>query len=215
MNNSSVTTIRADLNLLNTLKTTAMWFEPSKVKSNWLCFTISRPNEIFRELRAQGVYTRPKSSAQGEAHVSLTSVTNKELLELGLVPNVSKFISDQAVTIMEAGLGGVEITTVRDGLMSVTMNGNRYLVIAQGSDEIHLAVFNHIEMFNKFAYQWAKWQATAKVVVHEGKDILKFENGLTVRMELSATKFCQTGWQGEYEDFCNPYEFYWWLKRFF
>ena len=212
---NAITTVRADVVMLNTLKEVALWFDASSIKSNWLSFTIMRPNEIFRSLREQGVHTRPIAASKGEAHVSLTNITNKELLTLGLVPNTSKFISDYAVAIMEAALGGVDVKPVRDGLMSVTMSGKRYLVVAQGNDEIQLAVFNHIELFNKFAYQWAKWQATAKVIVHEGKDVLKFENGLSVKMELSATTFCQTGWNGEYEDFCNPYEFYWWLKRFF
>ena len=212
---NTITTVRADVDLLTTLKEVALWFNISAIKNNWLSFTIMRPNEIFRTLRQEGAYTRPLTSSKGEVHVSLTKITNKELVTLGLVPNVSKFIADNAVAIMEAGLGGVNVTHVRDGLMKVTMKGEHYLVVAQGEDAIHSAVFDHVEMFNKFAYQWAKWQATAKVVVHDGKDILKFENGLSVRMELSATNFCQTGWEGEYEDFCNPYEFYWWLKRFF
>jgi len=212
---NAITTVRADVALLNTLKEVALWFDASAIKNNWLSFTIMRPNEIFRTLREQGVHTRPITESKGEAHVSLTNITNKELVNLGLVPSLPKFIADNAVAIMEAGLGGADVTPVRDGLMSVRMSGKRYLVVAQSNDDIQLAILNHIEMFNKFAYQWAKWQATATVIVHEGKDILKFENGLTVRMELSATKFCQTGWQGDYEDFCNPYEFYWWLKRFF
>ena len=212
---NAITTVRADVALLNTLKEVALWFDASTIKNNWLSFTFMRPNEIFRTLREQGVYIRPITEFKGEAHVSLTKITNEELVNLGLVPSLPKFIADNAVAIMEAGGGGADVTPVRDGLMSIRMNGKRYLAVAQGNDDIQMAIYNHIEMFNKFAHQWAKWQAIATVVIHEGKDVLKFENGLTVRMELTGSTFCQAGWQGDYEEFCNPYEFYWWLKKFF
>lgn len=215
MTTSVYETIRINLSQAKELMTASLWWKPSRIKAGWIQFNAMREKDIVKALKEQGALVRPLSTSTCEVHVSLTNLTNEQLLDIGLLLNAKKFSEDYAVAIMEAGLTGVLYTPVRDGLFRVKVGTESFYVAMPSTVHLERRVDRVITMFHQFAYQWGKWQATAKVIVVEGLDVLKFENGLSVRMDLSPTTFCQVCWQDEYIDFVSPYEFYWWLKRFF
>ena len=214
MNKPVYVTIRVNLDEIKELMKISTHWKPSRLKVGWIMFQSMRNKELVSTLKEKGAWIRPTSTTTCEVHVSLTKLTTSQLLDVGLIPNTEKFYEDYAVTIMEAGLTGVLYTPIRDDLFRVKLSDEYFYVIAPNIDFLERRVDRVITMIHRFAYEWAKWQATATVVVVEGKDVLKFENGLSVRMILDPVTFCQAEWNGEYHDFSNHYHFYWWLNIF-
>ena len=60
---------------------------------------------------------------------------------------------------------------------------------------------------------WAKWCKDATWISHEGRDIAKLPNGLSVAFNLDG--YCQTGYQGNYIAHPTMYDFYSYLTKFF
>ncbi len=215
MNTPVYETIRVNLEQIKELMAISGWWKPSHLKAGWIRFQVMHRGPYIDDLKAKGAWVRPVSMTVCEVHVSLTKLTNKELLEVGLIPNAKKFASENAVVIAKAGFGGEVYTPVRDGLFRVKFGDDKYYIIMPNTSYLDEEINSVLAQLNNYAYQWGKWQATAEVKVVDGKDVLKFENGLSVRMELTASTFCQVAWRGDHLEFVSPYEFYWWLKRFF
>ena len=215
MNTPVYETIRADLEQIKELMAISGWWKPSHLKAGWIRFQVMHRGPYIDDLKAKGAWVRPVTMTVCEVHVSLTKLTNKELLEVGLIPNAAKFARENAVTIAEAGYGGEVYTAVRDGLFRVKFGDDKFYIIMPNTRYLEKEINSVLTQINNYTYQWGKWQATAKVKEVDGKDVLKFENGLSVRMELTASTFCQAAWEGDHLDFSSPYEFFWWLKRFF
>ena len=208
-------TIRAEVQDIVSLKAVAAYFGVSQFKSNWMKFILGRDEPIVNHLKKKGAAGRLLSPTMAEIHVSLTKLTNRELQELGLVPNSREFCQEHATELAEAGFGGLVVSALRDGLMIVRVGAEKYLVLERKPEEVYEVASATVSMLYNFSHQWAKWMATANILTVEDKEVLKFGNGLSVRMELTESTYCNVRWQGESIDFSTPYEFYWWLKKFF
>ena len=208
-------TIRAEVQDIVSLKSVAAYFAVSKYKTNWMKFVMARDEPVVQYLKKKGALVVPMTSTLCEVHVSLSKLTNKDLLELGVVPTSAQFCKDRAPELAEAGFGGLVVVEIRDGLMIARVGAERYFVLERKPEEVYDAASEVVKLLYRFSHQWAKWMATAKSQTVEGVEVLKFENGLSVRMEMSDSTYCDVRWQDETHDFSTPYEFYWWLKRFF
>lgn len=208
-------TIRAEVKDIVGLKAVAVYFAVSQFKSNWMKFILGRTEPVVTYLKKKGALVKLLTPTMVEVHVSLTRLTNKELQDLGIVAQSKQFCNNHAVELAEAGFGGLEVHAVREGLMLVRVGAEKYLVLERKPEEVYDEASVVVKMLYNFSHQWVKWAATATVIEVEGKEVLKFENGLSIRMEMTESTYCNVRWNGESYDLSTPYEFYWWLKKFF
>lgn len=208
-------TIRATLQDMVALKSVALYHGISQYKSNWVKFTIGRNEVIVASMKKKGAAVKLVTSTMVEVHVSITNLTNRILQELGLVPNMRVFCNEHAAELTEAGFNGLEVKAIREGLMLVRVGAEKYHVLERTPEEVYEGVSQTVKLLYGFSHQWLLWSRSADVKEIDGAPVLSFPNGLSVRMVMSESTYCNVKSGDDYIDMSTPYEFYWWLKKFF
>lgn len=194
-------------------------FSPSLIKPNWakVMFPVGDENSYYsKRIKGKGFHERPISPNVREVHFSLTKLTNRQLKEMGVAPNIREWCNECGADVVALHPNCIDVIEVRDGLFILRAgDAINDFITATSKDEIADKMFDTIKLLHGFAHQWTKWSKEAEIKQVEGLDVYKMPNGLSIRFDLSEHTYCQTAWQGEYIDHVNPLVFYWWLKRFF
>ena len=205
--NTAVTTIRATVEELALIASHGFGFNPSNLKDNWAKFTVLA-NDAMATWRRKGAQV----TDMGVTHVSLTGLASDELVKAGLVDPLHKAMSYLRPAVMTR----VKIKEALPGLWILSTGENNELhtfVAANSRDEIKAAITAARKLLESNSVLWAKWCKDATWISHEGRDIAKMPNGLSIAFGLDG--YCQTGYNEVYEAHATMYDFYNYLTKFF
>ena len=204
--NTDVYTIRATDEELALIASHGFGFKPSNLKDNWAKFTVfSDEDDMWRRKGAHVDH-------MGNIHVSLTGLAASELVKAGLVDPLSKAMGYLRPSVMTK----VKVKEVLPGLWVLStgdMCDHHTFVAAESRDEIKAAILAARKLLDANSVLWAKWCKDATWISHEGRDIAKMPNGLSVAFGLDG--YCQTWYNGDYTAHSSVYEFYNYLTKFF
>ena len=204
--NTAVTTIRINLAEAGEIAQSG-FILPSDLKENWARFHAVDP-KVVSKWRARGAHV----TDMGVVHVSLTGMSTDELAKAGLVDPLSKAMGYLRPSLMTR----VKVKEALPGLWILSTGENNELhtfVAANSRDEIKAAILAARKLLESNSVLWAKWCKDATWISHEGRDIAKMPNGLSIAFGLDG--YCQTGYQGDYVAHSTVYEFYNYLTKFF
>ena len=204
--NTAVTTIRINLAEAGEIVQSG-FILPSDLKDNWAKFSVVA-NDALDMWRCKGAHV----TDMGIVHVSLTGMSTDELVKAGLVDPLHKAMSYLRPAVMTR----VKIKEALPGLWILSTGENNELhtfVAANSRDEIKAAILAARKLLESNSVLWAKWCKDATWISHEGRDIAKMPNGLSIAFGLDG--YCQTGYQGDYVAHSTVYEFYNYLTKFF
>ena len=205
--NTAVNTIRATEEELALIASHGFGFKPSSLKDNWVKFSVVA-NDALATWRRKGAHV----TDMGVVHVSLTGMSTADLVKLGLVDPLSKAMDYLRPSLMTR----VKVKEALPGLWILSTGENNELhtfVAANSRDEIKAAILAARKLLESNSVLWAKWCKDATWISHEGRDIAKLPNGLSVAFGLDG--YCQTGYNGDYTAHSSVYEFYNYLTKFF
>ena len=204
--NTAVNTIR--INLVEAGEIVQSGFIlPSDLKDNWAKFSVVA-NDALDMWRRKGAHV----TDMGIVHVSLTGMSTDELVKAGLVDPLHKAMDYLRPSIMTR----VKTKEVLPGLWILStgdMCEDHTFVAANSRDEIKAAVADARKLLESNSVLWTKWCKDATWISHEGRDIAKMPNGLSVCFGLDG--YCQTGYNEVYEAHATMYDFYNYLTKFF
>ncbi len=204
--NTAVTTIRATVEELALIASHGFGFKPSSLKDNWAQFTVfSDKDDMWRRKGAHVTDT-------GTVHVSLTGIATADLVKLGLVDPLHIAMGYLRPSLMTR----VKVKEALPGLWILSTGENNVcntFVAANSRDEIKAAILAARKLLESNSVLWAKWCKDATWISHEGRDIAKMPNGLSIAFGLDG--YCQTGYQGDYVAHPTMYDFYNYLTKFF
>ena len=204
--NTAVTTIRINTRDANEIAQSG-FILPSDLKENWAKFCVVA-NDALDMWRRKGAHV----TDMGAVHVSLTGISIGELVKAGLVDPLSKAMGYLRPSVMTK----VKVKEVLPGLWVLStgdMCDDHTFVAANSRDEIKAAILAARKLLESNSVLWAKWCKDATWISHEGRDIAKMPNGLSIAFGLDG--YCQTGYQGDYVAHSTVYEFYNYLTKFF
>ena len=204
--NTAVTTIRINLAEAGEIAQSG-FILPSDLKDNWAKFSVVA-NDALDTWRRKGAHV----TDMGIVHVSLTGMSTDEMAKAGLVDPLHKAMDYLRPSVMtrvkfKKALPGLWILSTGD------MCENRTFVVAESRDEIKAAILAARATIERNSVLWAKWSKDANWISHEGRDIAKMPNGLSVAFGLDG--YCQSGYNEVYEAHATMYDFYNYLTKFF
>ena len=204
--NTAVTTIRINLAEAGEIAQSG-FILPSDLKDNWAKFSVVA-NDALDTWRRKGAHV----TEMGIVHVSLTGMSTDEVVKAGLVDPLHKAMSYLRSSVMTS----VKVKEVLPGLWVLSTGDkcdHHTFVAANSRDEIKAAILAARKLLESNSVLWAKWCKDATWISHEGRDIAKLPNGLSVAFGLDG--YCQTGYQDDYVAHSTVYEFYNYLTKFF
>ena len=205
---NTITTKRltvADVKELSKVST----FRPSELKNNWV--KIYLPNEEAITWEKKGFHIESLGNAKC-LHGSITDLSTLELKELDL----AMYVSEVGNVIGASLMALTQNMKIRDDLYLLKNLDFQILVIANERKEIcdHISLVRNL--INTNAQLWYRWARDAELRIHEGDDLYKFPNGLSVRFYKNQGTFANARLpNGDDFDFTNAHELYWWLRRYF
>ena len=204
--NTAATTIRINLAEAGEIARSG-FILPSDLKDNWAKFTVVA-NDAMATWRRKGAHV----TDMGVTHVSLTGLASDELVKAGLVDPLHKAMDYLRPAVMtrvkvKEALPGLWILSTGDKCEDHTF------VSASSKGEIKAAILTARATIERNSVLWTKWCKDATWISHEGRDIAKMPNGLSVAFGLDG--YCQTGYNGDYTAHSTVYEFYNYLTKFF
>ena len=204
----TITTKRLTLADVKELNEVSM-FRPSELKNNWV--KIYLPNEEANAWGMKGFYVEALGDAKC-LHGSITNLSTLELKELGL----AMYASEVGASIGASLMSLTQSVAVRDDLYLLKNTDFQILVIANDRKEIRDNITQVRDLINSNAQLWYRWLRDAEHRIHEGDDLYKFPNGLSVRFYKNQGTFANARLEnGDDFDFANAHELYWWLRRYF
>ncbi len=204
--NTAVTTIRINLAEAGEIAQSG-FILPSDLKDNWAKFSVVA-NDALDTWRRKGAHV----TEMGIVHVSLTGMSTDEMAKAGLVDPLHKAMDYLRPSVMTR----VKVKEVLPGLWILSagdMCENHTFVVAESRDEIKAAILAARATIERNSVLWAKWSKDANWISHEGRDIAKMPNGLSVAFGLDG--YCQSGYNEIYEAHATMYDFYNYLTKFF
>lgn len=205
---NTITTKRLSVEDVKVLNAISM-FRPSELKSNWV--KIYLPNDEAQKWEEKGFYIESLGEAKC-LHGSITDLSTAEVKELDLAIYVSELGANIGASLMQL----TQCVAVRDDLYLLKNTDFQILVIANDRKEIRDHISLVRDLINNNAQLWYKWVREAELRTHEGDDLYKFSNGLSVRFYKNYSTFANARLpNGDDYDFTTPHELYWWLRRYF
>ncbi len=205
---NTITTNRLTLADAKELNAVSM-FRPSELKNNWV--KIYLPNEVAQVWGKKGFHIESLGDAKC-LHGSITNLTTLELKESGLAMYVSEVGATVGASLMQL----TQCVALRDDLYLLKNLDFQILVIAIDRKEIRDLISLVRDLINTNAQLWYRWTRDAELRTHEGDDLYKFPNGLSVRFYKNQGTFANARLpNGDDFDFANAHELYWWLRRYF
>ena len=204
----TITTKRLSVADVKELNNVSM-FRPSELKNNWV--KIYMPNDEAQKWEKKGFYIESLGEAKC-LHGSITDLSTVELKELDLAMYVSEVGATVGASLMQL----TQCVALRDDLYLLKNLDFQILVIANDRKEIRDHISQVRDLINSNAQLWYRWLRDAEHRIHEGDDLYKFPNGLSVRFYKNHGTFANARVpDGDDFDFANAHELYWWLRRYF
>ncbi len=205
---NTITTKRLSVEDVKVLNAVSM-FRPSELKNGWV--KIYLPNDEAEKWEKKGFYLEALGNAKC-LHCSTTALSTLELKELDLAVDVKNIGEVVGASLMAL----TQNVKIRDDLYLLKNLDFQILVIANERKEIcdHISLVRNL--INTNAQLWYRWARDAELRIHEGDDLYKFPNGLSVRFYKNQGTFANARLpNGDDFDFTNAHELYWWLRRYF
>ena len=204
----TITTKRLSVADVKELNNVSM-FRTSELKNNWV--KIYMPNDEAQKWEKKGFYIESLGEAKC-LHGSITDLSTVELKELDLAMYVSEVGATVGASLMQL----TQCVALRDDLYLLKNLDFQILVIANDRKEIRDHISQVRDLINSNAQLWYRWLRDAEHRIHEGDDLYKFPNGLSVRFYKNHGTFANARVpDGDDFDFANAHELYWWLRRYF
>ena len=205
---NTITTKRLSVEDVKALNAISM-FRPSELKNGWV--KIYLPNDEAEKWEMKGFYLEALGNAKC-LHCSTTALSTLELKELDLAVDVKNIGEVVGAYLM----GLTQSIKIREDLYLLKNQDFQILVVADERSEIRNVITEVRDSINRNAQLWYKWAREAELRFHEGDDLYKFSNGLSVRFYKNGSTFANTRLpNGDDFDFANAHELYWWLRRYF